>query len=1052
MAVSPAKLSDDRLTMLERSPFLRLLPEEARQAVSERCVERHYHFGDVIVREGEESDAYYLLTEGRVRILKAGRNGHELPLHTLQAGESFGEIGLLNGGIRSATVRASSEVSVLRLERQVFQDILHRNPDLQRFLNLQLQHRTLFAFLKEFTSFRQAPLEALQELLESLRPVTYRAGDVIVRQDTPYGAMYVIEQGQVKVYRQRRGKQHNLAFLRAGDYFGEYSLVKQDNRHATVEAYTDCRLLALDPTPFERLLKRWPQLREIVDHRIAHYNERLEARLPLDFNKLDPDVTDHHEAPSDTPDITDQTLTAPAADYLPETSELPPAEPAAPREQRQRNRRFEFVPQIDESDCGAAALAMVCRCFGKSVSLAYIRELSDTAISGTGLKDICRAATELGLTAQAVKKAPNRVDELGLPAILHWEDNHWVVLLELRRNKARIADPAAKVSWISLDQLRDKWTGYAAVFDYTQAFDRVPERHGLWGWLVPFIKPLRPQISLAILITFAICALQLLIPKLTQITVDEVIADRDYEALNLIIMGLGGALIGTLLLMLLQRYILGLAATRLDGSIMNAIMRKLLSLPMAYFNNRRSTDIQRRLESVRAARYFLVHDSLTGLLAAVQIIAFLGLMMLFNVDMTLLFFAIMAPLYIGILYFSGKVLRPAFHNLEMSEARFQNLQTEVIKGIEIVKASGAEDRYHQRTIDNFYQLIRNQSSSKFNIFCYEGTVQAIWFMSIILFIWIGGRLVMLGELTIGTFIAFQMLLAMIYSPILTIVNLWEDLQSSSGFINTLRDIIEATSEQSHAPDTLKPVPSLAGKLAVRNLTFQYGGPESPEILRDVSFTIQPGQKVAIVGRSGSGKTTLTKCLAALMRPTRGTIYYDDVDAETVRHSDLRRHLGLVLNDNFFFSGTVTQNIAFGEAVPDPERVAWAARTTNAHDFIQQLPDGYATHIGPESGTILSNGQKQSLAIARAIYRDPAILILDEATNSLDIETERLIYDKLVELFAKRTMFIVTHRLAMITDADLILVLDKGRLIEHGRHHELLSRRGLYYHLIRRQVE
>jgi ATP-binding cassette subfamily B protein len=224
------------------------------------------------------------------------------------------------------------------------------------------------------------------------------------------------------------------------------------------------------------------------------------------------------------------------------------------------------------------------------------------------------------------------------------------------------------------------------------------------------------------------------------------------------------------------------------------------------------------------------------------------------------------------------------------------------------------------------------------------------------------------------------------------------------------------------------------------------------VLHHLDCTIQPGQKVAIVGRSGSGKTTLVKCLAALIRPTRGSMLYDDVDAERVRHSDLRRHVGLVLNENYFFSGSVLANIAFGDPQPNAERATWAARIANAHDFIMQLSDGYQSDLDESRGVVLSNGQRQSLAIARALYRDPAILILDEATSALDIETERLIYERLAELYAKRTFIIVTHRLNLIADADQILVLNRGRLVEQGTHQDLLQRRGLYYHLIRRQVE
>jgi ATP-binding cassette subfamily B protein len=232
--------------------------------------------------------------------------------------------------------------------------------------------------------------------------------------------------------------------------------------------------------------------------------------------------------------------------------------------------------------------------------------------------------------------------------------------------------------------------------------------------------------------------------------------------------------------------------------------------------------------------------------------------------------------------------------------------------------------------------------------------------------------------------------------------------------------------------------------------FQYGGPESPRILEGISFEVAPGQRVAVVGRSGSGKTTLLKCLAGLLEPTEGTIYYDSVDLKTLNYRDLRRQIGFVLQENHLFSDTIAGNIAFGEDEPDMDQVLWAARAANAHEFVDRLPLGYETSIG-ETGIALSGGQRQRVAIARALYHRPPVLLFDEATSALDTESERALQENMAQLLAERTAFVIAHRLSTIRDADLILVLEKGKLVEQGTHEDLMKRQGLYYYLCSQQL-
>jgi ABC-type bacteriocin/lantibiotic exporter with double-glycine peptidase domain len=402
------------------------------------------------------------------------------------------------------------------------------------------------------------------------------------------------------------------------------------------------------------------------------------------------------------------------------------------------------------------------------------------------------------------------------------------------------------------------------------------------------------------------------------------------------------------------------------------------------------------------------------------------------------------------MYFSLKVLRPLFAEVEESQGKYSSHQIDAIKGIEAVKAAAAEGSFRDAMLNEFLSVSQKLFKATFIVMSWDSVLQTIGLLSTAIFLWVGAMQVIHGNLSVGGFVAFSSLTAMGYAGILRALGVWDNVQLASVLLNRLNDIFEQEPEQGHDRSRLVSVRSLEGRVELRGVSFKYGGPESPDILKDITLDLLPGRTVAVVGRSGSGKTTLIKLIAGLLEPTEGTIFFDNVDLKTLNYRDVRRHIGIVLQENHMFNDTIARNISFGDPEPDVGRVLAAAQAAAAHEFIMRLPLGYETKIG-ESGLSLSGGQKQRIAIARAIYNNPPLLIFDEATSALDTESERAIQDNLARLLAGRTTIVIAHRLSTIREAHSIVVLEKGSVAEIGTHDELMAQRGLYYYLSSQQL-
>ncbi|MBB6564114.1 subfamily B ATP-binding cassette protein HlyB/CyaB [Acidovorax soli] len=668
--------------------------------------------------------------------------------------------------------------------------------------------------------------------------------------------------------------------------------------------------------------------------------------------------------------------------------------------------------------------------------------------------DLLQAAKHLGLKAKRSRTSSDRLPLSPLPALalMRGEDGglRTVVLAQCDGQRVLLQDPGAAGAGSrpvieSMEAFAAQWIGELILITSRASLAGELAKFD-FSWFIPSLVKHRKLLGEVLFISLMLQLFALVSPLFFQVVMDKVLVHRGMTTLDVLVIGLVVVVIFESVLNGLRSYVFSHTTSRIDVELGARLFRHLVQLPLAYFQARRVGDSVARVRELENIRSFLTGNALTVVLDVLFSVIFIAVMLFYSVPLTLIVL-VSLPLYFGLSLAVVPLLRGRLDQKFARGAENQAMLVETVTGIQTVKASALEPSFARRW-DNQLAAYVSASFKTQNLasWAHEG-VNLIGKLVNAATLWYGAHLVMGNELTVGQFVAFNMFAQRVAQPIMRMAQLWTDFQQTGISMARLGDILNTRTEV--PPSSAAQLPPVKGRITLDGVHFRYR-PEASPVLGGIHLDVRPGEVLGIVGRSGSGKSTLTKLVQRLYTPEQGRILVDGIDIGLIDAAQLRRQVGVVLQENLLFNRSVRENIAIADPAAPIEAIVHAAQMAGAHDFISELPEGYDTLVG-EQGSSLSGGQRQRIAIARALFTNPRILILDEATSALDYESEAIIQRNMGLICQGRTVLIIAHRLSAVRHAHRIIVMDKGRIVEAGPHDALIHKQqGLYAHLWRMQ--
>lgn len=712
-------------------------------------------------------------------------------------------------------------------------------------------------------------------------------------------------------------------------------------------------------------------------------------------------------------------------------------------------------------DCGPSCLRMIAAFYGKTYSLQKLRQLAHITREGVSLLGLSEAAEAIGFRTIGARITFEQLLEAPKPCIVHWDQDHFVVVYNCRKGKVYVSDPAFGLVEYAESEFKKHWLatvrqgeqkGICLLFEPTPKFFELEgeqSNRSNFSFLLNYLKPHRKLVFQLVLGFLAGSLIQLIFPFLTQSIVDVGINTRDIDFIYLVLAAQMILFLSRMTVDFIRSWILLHISTRINISIISDFLIKLMKMPIGFFDTKMIGDLLQRIGDHRRIERFLTSQSLHVIFSVFNIILFSIVLVFYNAGIFLVFL-FGSVLYIGWIFLFLRKRRELDYKRFTQLANNQGKLIQLINGMQEIKLNNYERQKRWEWERIQARLFRvNISSLSLQQYQQAGSVFINETKNIVITV-LAATAVVHGSMTLGMMLAVQYIIGQMNSPLDQLIEFIQVAQDAKISLERLGEIHNNKDEEQDQEGKRDSLPDLAD-IHISDLIFQYEGPGSPKVLNNLNLVIPQGKVTALVGTSGSGKTTLVKLLLGFYPPVSGTIKIGEAVLSDYRQHWWRAKCGAVMQDGFIFSDTIANNVALGDEEPDKERLAYAVRMANIGEFIDTLPLNYNTKIGPE-GVGLSQGQKQRILIARAIYKNPEFIFFDEATNALDANNEKVILENLDEFFTGKTVVVVAHRLSTVRNAHQIIVLEKGSIVEIGNHDELTRKQGAYYHLVKNQLE
>ncbi|WP_185225798.1 peptidase domain-containing ABC transporter [Chryseobacterium indologenes] len=728
-----------------------------------------------------------------------------------------------------------------------------------------------------------------------------------------------------------------------------------------------------------------------------------------------------------------------------------------------------FIPQHDQMDCGPACLAMIASHYGVDFGLQYLRDKSFITKEGVSLLGICEAAEKIGMKTVAVKSQLKYVDNSLLPCILHWNQNHFVVLHKISKNVFtrkpvfKIADPGHGYINLSEEKLKKSWIsgeekGVVLFLEPTEEFYKQSSRQEKKisvKFLLNHLKPYKRQMLQMLLLLLFGTITTLVFPVLTQKLMDEGVSKKDLSVISYILIAQLAFFLGNIIFNIFRNWIMLIVGTNINIRIISDFLKKLLKLPIKFFDTKLMGDFSQRIQDHERIESFLTSQSLITLFSAITFTVFFGVLWYYDFTILLVYVALTAISVLWSLFWMKKRKVLDYFRFQQRSENQESIY-EIINGVSEMKLNQFEN-YKRKKWEEIQQKllkvnIRILKLDQIQLSGFEFINQ----LKNIIVTFLAASFVVKGSMTLGELLSVSYIIGQMNSPVNELIQFFRSLQDAKLSLSRLHEVHDYAEEEKeyHVPLLSEKYTRQNGierGIYFKNVSFQYEGPRSPYVLKNINLFIPEGKITAIVGASGSGKTTLIKMFLKFYEPVEGDVFFNHLNAQDISPKDLRENCGTVMQEGYIFSDTIERNIAAGDENIDYEKLEKALHIANIKSFVEELPLGLKTKIGA-SGNGISGGQKQRILIARAVYKNPYFIFFDEATSALDADNEKIIHDNLQSFFKGKTAVIVAHRLSTVRNADQIIVLKHGEIVEKGSHEELVSRKSDYYNLVKNQLE